>query len=199
MLQICIAAWSVFPWVVRGTLGAVTTVVPPRRIVLLLLLFGWCLTVLPWCTMGDWSWLRRCILNILVSSSWLASWGLSLTGLISWSLLRVSVPAFDDILGVPIGSFLLPGVLDLTQWCVWDSEVSPASCQKIWWCSPYWFSPSCCWVRLWLPHPHCLEEWRAVRAIRRVDTILDGGGPSWWWPWISGTARPLCLIGSGRY
>ena len=48
------------------------------------------------------------------------------------TLLKFKCPRFDAILEVMLGGVLLPGVLDQTQWSVWDPEVSPASCPLSW-------------------------------------------------------------------
>ena len=199
LLHLCISDWPVWPWVGIVTLEAVNTVGPPILVVLVLLPFGWRLPVFPWSAIGTWSWLHRFVLRIRVASRWLASWGLYLTGLRSWSWWWIILPACDAILGVPLGGVLMTGVLDQTQWHFWSHDFSPESCSLSRWCYPHLFSPYCCWVWLGLPHPRRLYKWHMVPGIRRADTILDGRGPPLWWPQIFSADRPLRLIGRVRY
>ena len=48
------------------------------------------------------------------------------------TFLKVKCSDCDIILRVPLEGLLLTGVLDRTQLCVWDTEVSPASYPLIW-------------------------------------------------------------------
>ena len=196
LLHLRIITWSVCHWFGLVNIEEVTPVGPTRHIVLVLLTFVWHFPVFPWCTMDAWSCLHISILHIYLDSHWLDSWGFSLTWVRYWSRWRVSVPAYDTILGVLIGGVLLPGVLDRTQWFVWDSEVPTVTFPLCRWGSNHCFSTSHCWVRLGIRLPNNFKEWREVTGRRSSDPILDGGVPPQRRLWICGTDRPLWLVRS---
>ena len=196
LVQLCIADWSVWPWVALVTLEAVTPVDPSRLTFLMLLLIGCFWLVLLSCSMGAYLWISKSILCIWVALSWLASWLLSLTGIRYWSCWRVSFPSCYAILGGLLEGVLPTGVIDRNQWRFWYPDISPESCQLSRWGSPCWFSPSRLWVRLGRPYPDCLDKLCTVPGRRNSDIILDGGVPRQWLSWIFSTDIPLLPIGS---
>ena len=154
------------------------------------------LSVFLWCNMGACSWLCRIIICIWVALRWLDSWVLYLTGIKSWYCWRVIVPACDAISWVMLGGVMLSGVLYQTQWLVWAPEVSLVPCTISRRVSPHLFYPYCCWVKLGLTHPFCTDKLCAVPSSRCADPIIDGGGPSWKWPWIVPVSSLVAVKGA---